>query len=326
MSLPNCKFYIENRSCRFGKHCRYLHPRSQRPPSLSVSTQAHRYNDQEAINQSDFGLSSLSLSNDTHQNEDNQPEKIVDLATSHSKEQETTVTKDDDNKQRPPKRKPCFYFFKYKSCQYGSECRYSHDSSNNGQKETGNQNGRSKRGTNTEHVQSGNVKTASADGKSAKTKKNHGSSRNDAKETVQPNSQNPQKKRICQYFKTGYCNRGERCKFFHPTNFMDNPSLEVGETVETPGSSSIEIKQSKPNRSYRSFQERRAQAPGVKQILTYFDVEEVGISKLRESEINAILKRLPKEKLTQISNDENDFTVVMKFTPSDPDWVSLCIY
>lgn len=36
MSVPVCRFYNLNQTCRFGKHCRYLHPVTQRPPPSST--------------------------------------------------------------------------------------------------------------------------------------------------------------------------------------------------------------------------------------------------------------------------------------------------
>ena len=61
---------------------------------------------------------------------------------------------------------------------------------------------------------------------------------------------------------------------------------------------------------------------GAKLCFTVVEAEETGVSKLRCMEINTIQRRFPKEKIEIKTNTDDNFVALIKFMPTDPDWVS----
>ena len=150
--------------------------------------------------------------------------------------------------------------------------------------------------------------------------------------------------KVCQFYLTGRCWRGKRCKFLHPghlTEFRVKPSAakEHGDenSQEDQGErcSSSHKPAYKPAERSATAQSNCKEAPhksssnqprtpyvaqGVKKYRRE-EVDDVEGSRLRRTEIDQLVKRFPKSKVKVNRDCAEYFQCVISFNPTDPDWV-----
>ncbi|CAL1528789.1 unnamed protein product, partial [Lymnaea stagnalis] len=361
MSLPICKFYHLNKTCRFGKHCRYAHS-SDRPPSLIT-----KINHEELLKDQASPVPALKESNpesqiacclnknETSISRDHLDEKSTEDSTHPTNETENTYRKENAAINRAsnnkPTRKPlCHYFLSYGNCRYGNDCRFSHqlpkydDKRNNGSRQ------RQRKEhevaprfrqdkmqnvpecVNDETIPNANEIPALVTGQGSQNPPKRPSSKN-----VRPEDEN---QKICPYFPSGRCWRGERCRFKHLSDLKseydsNSENKHYRREVYRKGHND-KSKSQEPTRNQRDVRDDNRQTVssdrpqyetkrriisrplGVKQIFTYSELEDVGLAKVREMEINIIKKRFPKDKIS--INDGEKWTARLSFSPTDPDW------
>ncbi|KAH9523117.1 hypothetical protein Btru_065871 [Bulinus truncatus] len=342
MSLPVCKFYILNKSCKFGKYCRYSHSTSDRPPSLNIDKSKN----------DDVLLKDQPLLNQPREIQNNQtPDRIISeneepIKTEKNSQAETedilenskpNLDQDGNDHTRRIKsfsnnysRRPiCHYYLNYGSCRNGHYCRFSHQISNRncyGPQSDGpyysqqegdipppfrKRGGELRNNTNVKqkHGSLKDLSNASADQEDRTVHENEPLDRPAELE-----------KKVCPFFKSGRFWRGNKCKFEHPGDYTtkDYSTRKTDPRQNIKGS----LEQEKDGTDQRTDYKQRQPAQrsiGFKQTFTYAELEEFGLSKVREVEISVMKKRFPKEKIN-IVEDEEDFSLQLSFSSTDPDW------
>ncbi|KAI8792848.1 CAunnamed protein product [Biomphalaria glabrata] len=332
MSLPICKFYSLNKSCKFGKHCRFSHlTASDRPPSLKLDT---KYEDEPRVKSQDTAEQQLDI------NQCPIPDNILQENEQTVKTEEATISAGEtllcsSSKQNPignggrkvnrafpynDQRAVCRYFLNYGNCRNGRYCRFSHHISQ-GHHDDGSyyrQEGYIPPRFRKTNQQADQKNELNGDNEPIINGPSAFIDKNDA--TVKDNEVNGRK--ICPFFKSGRCWRGQKCKFEHEGRTASNFYIKRIERKPYNVSSQeyLNSENIKPNVSTNEI--KRQPAPrtiGFKQIFTYSELEEFGISKVREVDITAMKKRFPKEKIT-ILEEKESFTMKLLFSPTDPDW------
>nr|XP_022331116.1 uncharacterized protein LOC111129179 [Crassostrea virginica] len=201
--------------------------------------------------------------------------------------------------------KHCFAFEKYGNCKFGNKCRYLHALPS----ELG-------------------LKTAKSV-KSSKTEKNS----HDVSEKRHRDQQDRGgRRKICHYFQEGYCQKGDKCRYFHP---VDDSKVEVSDVilqkdkkqlekdseleVQEKGAVKADVTSRKP--APRSGPKRGPHIPvqPVKQ-LKRDGLLEKELEGLRLTEIEQLKKRIGSSNLEVISDDDENFIVQFDFSSTDPDW------
>lgn len=206
--------------------------------------------------------------------------------------------------------KHCFAFEKYGNCKFGNKCRYLHALPS----ELG-------------------LKTAKSV-RSSKTEKNS----HDVSEKRHRDQQDRGgRRKICHYFQEGYCQKGDKCRYFHP---VDDSKVEVSDVilqkdkkqlekdsaleVQEKGAVKADVTSRKP--APRSGPKRGPHIPvqPVKQ-LKRDGLLETELEGLRLTEIEQLKKRIGSSNLEVISDDDENFIVQFDFSSTDPDWVRMFI-
>lgn len=203
--------------------------------------------------------------------------------------------------------KPCFSFERYGNCKYGNNCRFLHALPSDEK-----------------------VKTSkSARSFIADKKPQHASKR------TKHDKQDQGRRRVCHFFQEGHCQKGDKCRFYHPNSAN---KVEVSDVILQGDKEELEIVRSsnaseEANRSDRAAAvankkyaprpgQRRAPhipVPPVKE-LKRESLLEKEIEELRLTEIEQLKKRLASSNLDIITDDENSFSVQFNFSSTDPDW------
>lgn len=208
--------------------------------------------------------------------------------------------------------KPCFSFERYGNCKYGNNCRFLHALPSDEK-----------------------VKTSkSARSFIADKKPQHASKK------TKRDKQDQGRRRVCHFFQEGHCQKGDKCRFYHPNSAN---KVEVSDVILQGDKEELEIVRSsngseEANRSDRAAAvankkyaprpgQRRAPhipVPPVKE-LKRESLLEKEIEELRLTEIEQLKKRLASSNLDVITDDENSFSVQFNFSSTDPDWVRISI-
>ncbi|XP_046366802.2 uncharacterized protein LOC124142396 [Haliotis rufescens] len=145
-------------------------------------------------------------------------------------------------------------------------------------------------------------------------------------------------KRLCPYFKKGYCRWGERCRFWHPMDMMDDLIENFDESVdiqETSNHGNTKIaaeskdstngsgarQQMSSGQRQQTFPSRPpVKPPNQKILLRRETASQEEMDKLRKTEIDQLKKRFPRDRCKVINDDPDTFQCNVNFHPSDPDW------
>lgn len=206
--------------------------------------------------------------------------------------------------------KPCFSFERYGNCKYGNNCRFLHALPSDEK-----------------------VKTSkSARSFIADKKPQHASKK------TKHDKQDQGRRRICHYFQEGHCQKGDKCRFYHPNNAN---KVEVSDVIIQGDKEQLEIVKSssgseevnKTDRAAAVANKKYAPRPGQRRAphipvqpvkeLKRESLLEKEIEELRLTEIEQLKKRLASSNFDVITDDENSFSVQFDFSSTDPDWVRI---
>lgn len=355
MSLPICKFYELNQTCRFGNQCRFYH--SQRPPPL-FKLPPEEDNEASGINvssqQSDSEVSEpYSIENP----ESCCTQNDADL-TNRNKAEASSITQCQKLQAFPTKvnesgndfyahKRICSYFAKG-WCRYGRYCKFIHQKvpPRLSESERAKSGRWSSNGSNLVVKETPCFKTGkdSANSKPRDVALDgpNNSSLGEANNTPTGVSTSDQSGNVkqhqrvakpCLYYRSGGCKNGANCKFLHknrtrgsqvqcepvPSDALSSVMAMAKHTVPTQGINAA----SKPNTSkLQNNMYGNNQKNFISRALKVFDLSELDEArrcKLRADEIEAIKRRFPKDKITY-TNDGDHFEANIQFVPSDPDW------
>uniref|UniRef100_A0A0B7AGD6 Nucleoporin NUP42 n=1 Tax=Arion vulgaris TaxID=1028688 RepID=A0A0B7AGD6_9EUPU len=361
MSVPVCRYYILNKKCNFGKHCRYLHSTSQGPPVL-LDTKDE--NHEEHLEDSYYPASVTLDLQDTQKSLSNIQNEVlsedpVDLLAQDFQNQDHTDTSHHDKhaveivneKLSKPinKTKTICYFFKtYGNCRNGKECRFFHILSENehsykniqSKKQHGQFSDIPPRFQKTEdqeefHTSRKSVLHEDMRSRHAETHYYKQSSRGHMVNDSRGSSYT--ERRVCNYFIRGHCSKGDYCKFVHPSNCISekkttaskpskpeyknekvedgNPKAEGDDKPHGPNERACSANGNRPTNNSVS------QPLIMKRMLTYSELENIDIKKVRDSELNVIKKRFPQDKINVLEDTDSNFSAIIVFSPTDPDWM-----
>ena len=296
MSQGVCRFFNAAGKCRFGKHCRFSHIRETIETSPSVPQN------------SDGILSETGL------------EENPVLANQFSSTQQITKEDGSLNNQKknspegavPPESNLCRSYARNRFCRYGKRCRYLHIQLPKS-KERGSRNGTALR-------KSGYVgRTAGAhfrdDEKEEEEEiegeevQNEDADLNEVLKNVRVSEEGSQRK-VCRFFRQGYCHYGNKCRFLHQKRGNIKPTEGCRGEKEEQGSSET------PRVVRPAFQ-----APHI-QVYNRETMSEETLKQLRETELRQLKRRFPKEKLEVVEEGDTLGRFIITFSPTDPDWVS----
>ena len=118
---------------------------------------------------------------------------------------------------------------------------------------------------------------------------------------------------------------GRRCRFWHPDDLLKGPADKTDTTSSgTLTNPVVMATQTSGHDGEARRPTPRKQRPSPKMQPTLRVLEELSeddLARLRQTEIDQLKKRFPKERLSVIEGDPERYLVV--FSPTDPDWVSL---
>lgn len=208
--------------------------------------------------------------------------------------------------------KPCFSFERYGNCKYGNNCRFLHALPSDEK-----------------------VKTSkSAKSYLADKKPQHASKK------TKHDKQDQGRRRVCHFFQEGHCQKGDKCRFYHPNSAN---KVEVSDVILQGDKEELEIVRSsngseeanKTDRAAAVANKKYAPRPGQRRAphipvppvkeLKRESLLEKEIEELRLTEIEQLKKRLASSNLDVITDDENSFSVQFDFSSTDPDWVRIFI-
>lgn len=148
--------------------------------------------------------------------------------------------------------------------------------------------------------------------------------------------------KICQFYLTGRCWKGNRCKFLHPEhpaeslkkkpatvgdrhNDGQRKQKEPSSSGPKPAQKADKISATKQSKE-KITPAQQPRAPYVAQGTKKYrrdEVDEVEASRLRRTEIEQLIKRFPKSKVKVNRDCAEYFQCVVSFSPTDPDWVRI---
>lgn len=193
----------------------------------------------------------------------------------------------------------CKFYFKTGRCRFDLRCHYKHEQP------------ASDTSTNTKDSA---TKDVSSDEKTAMTKQ---------ADQKQGNTDKKKTKKLCKYFRAGQCTMGNRCRFRHPTDIMEDvtPSPEDDEKdLPDEGAENVSGQPLTGGEVKPKTQPvlREAFVPQTRVSRSKATQEE--LKKLRDTEISQLKKRFTGDRLVikeYLGIEEYRVT----FSSSDPDWV-----
>lgn len=338
MSLPVCKFFNTHQTCRFGKYCKFSHSTADRPPSLKNSEIHHEEDLRQLVDHTGAASATPSTQNLTSDCSENEKLLNEEQVSVESDQTQPTLLNNVQNadssvNKRPTSRKICYFFSTQGYCRYGRFCNFSHAISkrdcqsnhDNRYDKTRNRKEIPPRIKKSEEPNSNTVSNAENLTEEVKNdEKATLPTQNEAQDLKYPLKIAEENKRICRFFKSNRCWRGGKCRFGHPKTLQaDTPADEVeqgGTSVKNNEPATSDRPEDETKNEGSQNRSKQTKPPPGKQIFTLLELERYSIDGLRDSEIQSIKKRFPKDKITVIA-DEEIFSANIIFTPTDPDWV-----
>ncbi|KAK7492539.1 hypothetical protein BaRGS_00016205 [Batillaria attramentaria] len=260
-------------------------------------------------------------------------------------------------------RRPCHYFARYGNCHYGNRCRFEHVRSQRlpprfqGQQNPADsadgrdgaayasQDGEGERSTEGEgmkgprkaeqnasssHIGEPAIQEAAPpceyEEQEVEQEERGAMSHGAGKDSRNKRGWRERSGKVCQFYLSGRCWRGNRCKFVHPRFDAGSSAGEVTEQLEAATIHEGKMSQDqKHQRTANASQKRQPQpkVPYIPQGVKKWkreEVDDVQAAKLRRTEIDLLQKRFPKSKL-QVKKDSLElFDCIVTFVPTDPDW------
>ena len=303
-----CKFFVKDKTCPFGKKCRFLHPEESYPVYVQRS----------------FAVENEAVSEESVSHRTSKPKVYLPPHRLRPRAQHEAVNKRATEEEPLPINQNtfgqiCKFYSRNGFCKFGDSCKYIHDQDQESDdcgetdvREQTNYGGRRGRG---------------GRGRGFSREKRWSRTGGDPVDThgikpLKSLKQKPKSRQLCRYFMNGDCRHGDECKFWHPSELpevSDGDSSEVGELTNQ-----LEFLTSlvKADES-RKFQPSKQKV--VTQPIAEFSIETLtdeDAAKHRIAEVNTLMKRFPRAEPTVLPRRKEDVYKIA-FTPSDPDWVSL---
>uniref|UniRef100_A0A3Q2Q6I1 Nucleoporin NUP42 n=1 Tax=Fundulus heteroclitus TaxID=8078 RepID=A0A3Q2Q6I1_FUNHE len=205
-------------------------------------------------------------------------------------ENEGEVKSEEGNSESaPPAQRLCRFFSQGRHCNYGKRCRFLHVRENGPDPERK----AAESPTQLDVTLSGSQNSGQLKGDNSPL-------------THNPKFSSASARRPCRYFLSGHCTMEDRCRFWHP------PQLP---TVEDPSVTAVQRKAT-PRRPPVS-------APGGPQEVKLCDMTEDKAQQLRDTEIQQLKKRFPKDQLIIQERSDGKLTYYrVTVEATDPDWVN----
>lgn len=282
-----CHYYNTTGKCHFGKHCKFLH-------DIDISTEQGAYSSQknEAVNQE----------------VKNQAAEVKEtiLHSAETKNKDATVS----TEQKGANSGICRFYANNRFCRYGNRCKYQHilpkQKINNVKKSEdveNNQNDDSTRSTQDKVQDEGNA------------------SQLEDVAVPEASVKDGNSKKVCKFFKQGFCKYGRRCTFSHSAvrkGAADSTSIKE---------SSVSHDEQKVNLQQITEEQRAAcewrqvrRPPKIINVYTRDDVIQEKQAELRETEIKQLKRRFPADRLKIVTETPENAVFIFTFVPTDPDW------
>ena len=291
MSQGVCRFYNTTGKCRFGKHCRFLHIRESIETNISVSEN----NKNGILSESNFEESPITPTDQFSSNQ--QTTKDGSLNYQRQKSSEGAV---------PPESNLCKFYARNRFCRYGKRCRYLHTQlPKSGE-------GSSRDGSDLKKTAGNQLKDEEKEEEEEiqcdQEVQNEDVDLNEVLKNVRVSEEGTQRK-VCRFFRQGYCHYGNRCRFLHPKRRQET-STEMRAAAKEEKTQSENPRVVKPT----------FQAPHI-QVHNRETVSGETLKQLRETELRQLKRRFPKEKLEVVEEGDTLSRYILNFSPTDPDWV-----
>ena len=271
-----CYRYLRSGTCKFGEDCHFSHDidRDHRKPKVQKKPRRKVTEDSKEIASSNLA---------EQENEDGE------LRRPENKVSRGRALYTDDNVP------VCKFFERDGNCWNGPRCRFLHPEEFK----------RSNWRKNQREIRKGTTKiqdSENTDTREVREGKNEGQIkvRDERKE-----GQIKRRRRICRDFKSGHCDYGTDCRFWHPPDLLDV------EAVYDEGQNKAQNEKRYSRQSPRNRPLAR-QANFMLESLTPEDV-----AKLRSTEVDQLKKRFPAAEI-----DDDKYSYI--FAPTEPDWVCFC--
>lgn len=282
-----CHFYNSTGKCHFGKHCKFLHD-----IDIFREQSASDENKHEAVSE-EFHLERGSRSLESGSTEYNHGNNESLIKAKEEKAAEVRI---------------CKSYARTRFCRYGNRCKYQHVTS---RKQFG-------RLIQLNELKKENVKLEKNDVDQDQVQDEESTGLNE--EGGCAPAAPKVKKRLCRWFKQGYCWFGKRCNFYHP----DRP-VKVNSKYENPDetpSTQANIEAVEESGDGNDWQPV-TRPPRYINVYKRDEVNTEKLTKLREMEIKQLKRRFPADKLRIVHETEENAVFVFTFLPTDPDWVRL---
>lgn len=289
----------------------------------------------------------------------------------HSDQQDDSAVSSDKKQQWKTARRPCHYFTKYGNCHYENRCRFEHVRSqrlpprfqeqqkdpatfgdcrdgitNASQNAEGNRsttkgewlkdNSRGEESvTSSDTTRGPSLQDETLPGGDEEGEDDAGADQRCRTGKDSRNKRGGQERpgRVCQFYLSGRCWRGQRCKFLHPKydyNTGSSAPEDVTQQLEETITGSNKTTRGKAPARSISQKATPAKLSPVQQKAPYIpqgvkkwkreEVDDVEAARLRRTEIDQLQKRFPKSKMQVKKDSQELFDCVVSFTPTDPDW------
>ena len=294
MSQGVCRFYNTTGKCRFGKHCKFSHSAESIETNLPVSDNSNDGILSEASKVSPVGVVNQSYSNNELTRKDGS------LNYNRQVPPEGAL---------PPEANLCKFYIKNRFCRYGKRCRYLHiqlpKTGGRGVRNSGNVEDSAK--TNLEDEKE------KEETQEAQEVQNEDLALNEVlNKTVLEVRQNSQQRRICRFFRQGFCHYGNRCRYLH----SDKKAEDATKPLNLANTRDKEQKSDSPRVIKPTLQ-----TPHI-QVYNRETVSSEKLKELRDTEVRQLKRRFPKEKLEIAEEGDALSRYIFTFSPTDPDWVS----
>lgn len=292
-----CRTYNATGKCHFGEHCKFLHSTI----NITQEEKCQILQQNEAVSKVKVTTSEqLPLEN---QNFDEKSREENHGSLKPEKQEASGSEKEKGN--------ICRSYANTRFCRYGSRCRFKHIlPSKPTQKLTG-----IAQTDKAPSIKEENVKAGLHDGsKTNQVQDENGEktpSAQDAKKLSKDSARAPTSRKVCKFFRRGFCHYGKSCYFYHPADNNTSKSCEKEEPVDTTECTEI---------TDAEKWTKVARTPKVINIFKRDEVDDAKLKELRTTEITQLKRRFPAENLKLLEETDKKASFVFTFIPTDPDW------
>lgn len=299
-----CHYFNTTGKCRFGKHCKFLHDIDINPEQEAVNI-----NKNEAVNQEleEKTQESNQTSENLSRAKDNNKDEAVNT------EKSVNTGKEKAGKQEKANLNICRSYAENRFCRYGNRCKYKHVLS---KKEPS-----VKEDENVKQNQNG-----ASDETQGKVQDEANHQKDEAQGYLHASQKAAKVRKVCKFFKQGYCKYDLRCIFYHPTGPRPEDlkeKIDNATSIEssyTPTGIKIVEKATEEKQSTGDWRQV-SRAPKIINVIKREDVIPEKQIELRKTEIQQLKRRFPTDRLQIVSDSEENASFIFTFFPSDPDWV-----